>query len=204
MKKHYFILLFSFLSLNLAFMSNSIFDGVSWNYETTARNINLYIKETPLYEDNFYKAETIIDKFDGETLFNNLLKFNSYPSIFPKTIVFKPIKSIDKNKFLTYTQINFFPYKTRDYYIETEYSVNYYDKDKKIYIFEWKPTEDKINETNLDSKCVRVNKVFGRWMIKELDDGKVSISIEYHHNFKVDVSKKLREYFEKANTAKNK
>lgn len=174
----------------------SIFDKVQWVKISEKKGITLYIQKNKNEKINFYKAEKILNSSNGEKLFKNLMDFDKYSKIFPRTIVYKKIKDISKNKYLMYCQANFKPFKNRDYYEIYEYSVENKNNIKE-WTIEWYPL-GAFPEKLPDKKgFVRVKVIYGRWKIIELDN-KVKISVEYYNNYNLPVSKALSAPFEKS------
>ena len=130
--KFYCSFLILFISVYFSFAS--IFDDINWEYEKTYRSVNLYIQKNQTNNLNYYKAETIIDGVKFDDLVNDLMSFNTYDKIFPRTNFFKIIKNVDENSCIVNADLNFFPYKNRNYYIECISEKTLTSKNKKKFI----------------------------------------------------------------------
>jgi hypothetical protein len=173
----------------------SFFDKVQWVQIKGKKEVILYMQKNKFEKINSYKAEKTLTSKNGEKIFNTIMDFDKYKKIFPRTLAYKKIKEISKNKYLVYSQINFSPYKNRDLYKIFEYSI-----DNKNNIKEWTvewSSVDSYKEKLPDVKeFVRVKEIYARWKILEIND-KVKISVEYHNDYNLPVSKGLSEPFEK-------
>jgi hypothetical protein len=186
------------LTFNSDKSSKSIFDKVQWIKIKEKNGITLYMQKNKNEKINSYKAEKILNSSNGEKLFKNLMDFDKYSKIFPRTIAYKKIKDISKNKYLMYCQADFKPFKNRDYYEIYEYSVENKNNIKE-WAIEWSPLGSYPEKFPDKKGFVRVKVIYGRWKIIELDD-KVKISVEYYNNYNLPVSKALSAPFEKSST----
>ena len=177
----------------------SIFDDIVWHLEQTSGNVQLFIgKKSSDNKIYFYKAVTVVSEIKSRRLFENLIDFPNYPKIFPRTITFRISEQTSGNKFTIYSQVNMFPLKNRDYYIDLEYRVNNTEENKFEYIVEWKPSENKNKPININ--CLRINIVYGRWIVREIGDDKIQISVEYHNDFIVNILPLVLSNIEKKST----
>ncbi len=179
-------------------LRESIFDKVQWKKINEKNGITLYMQKNKLERNNLYKAERFISSSQGEKLFKNLMDFDKYIKIFPRTILYKKIKDISKNKYLMYCQADFKPYKNRDYYILLEYFIVNKDNIKE-WIIEWYPLDSYPEKFPDEKGFVRAKDIYGRWKIIELNDN-VKISVEYYNDFNLTVTKFMSEPFEKSST----
>ena len=185
--KFYCSFLILFISVYFSFAS--IFDDINWEYEKTYRSVNLYIQKNQTNNLNYYKAETIIDGVKFDDLVNDLMSFNTYDKIFPRTNFFKIIKKVDENNCIVNADLNFFPYKNRNYYIECVSKKTKTSKDKNKFIVEWHPI-DSIKYASLIESCQdakRINYTYGRWSVLELDKNKLYVSVEYHNDWETNL-----------------
>ena len=179
--------------LNQEESAPSIFDNVQWIKIKEKDGVILFIKKNKL--NNYYKAEKLLYSTNGDKFFTTLMNINDFSKVFPKTIIFKPVKNISSNKYLMYCQVDFKPLKNRDYYIILEYS--YVNKNNiKEWIIEWYPLDNLSDSYPVNEDLVRVKDIYGRWKIIESNNN-VKISIEYFNNFNLLISKLIKEPFEK-------
>lgn len=179
-------------------LSKSIFDKVQWEKINEKNGITLYMQKNKNEKINFYKAEKILNSKLGEKLFKNLMDFDIYKKFFPRTMEYKKIKDISKDKYLIYCQANFKPFKNRDYYKIFEFSVE--NKNNiKGWTIEWSPLGSFPEKFPDKIGFVRVKDIYGRWKILEINN-KVKISVEYYNNYNLPVSKGLSAPFEKSST----
>jgi hypothetical protein len=178
--------------------NNSIFNKVQWEKVSEKNGITLFMQKNKNEKINSYKAEKILTSNQGEKIFKNLMDFDKYIKIFPRTMAYKKIKDISKDKYLLYCQANFKPFQNRDYYIVLEYSAAGKNNAKE-WIIEWYPTASSLGKFPEAKGFVRVNYIYGRWKIIEAND-KVKISVEYFNNYNLPVSKTLSVPFEKSST----
>ena len=171
------------------FTSATIFDDINWEYEKTHRSVKLYVQKNQANNLNYYKAETIIDGIKFDDLINDLMSFDAYDKIFPRTNFFKIIKKVDENNCIVNADLNFFPYKNRNYYIECISEKMKTGENKNKFIVEWHPA-DNIKYASLIEPCEnakRITYTYGRWSVVELDNGRLYISVEYHNDWETNL-----------------
>jgi hypothetical protein len=176
-------------SCYIIFSKESIFDKVDWQKVYESNGVSLSVQKDKSEKTNYYKAKKTIDGLKGDALFKNIIDFDNYSKIFPRTSVFKPVKELGENKHIIYSSINFKPLKDRDYYIVFEYyTLN--GNGSKQHIIEWQPANtDDIKTDPPKKNCLRVKNINGRWVVKENDSGKTEISFETHNDFELTVPK---------------
>lgn len=175
--------------------SESIFDSVQWVKEKEEQKITLYSQKTE--SGNFYKAETITDFPNLDLLFALLTDYDEYVKIFPKTLIFAPVEEKGEAT-VVYSKVNFFPLKNRDYHI----LLSAKKQENHCAVIAWQPHIMPGNSG--EKECVRVTKVYGRWIMKKLEDGKMYLSVEYHNDWKyTGISSQVTDYFEKDITVDN-
>ncbi|MCH5149686.1 MAG: hypothetical protein J1G30_03380 [Spirochaetales bacterium] len=156
----------------------SPFDNVKWEKSNSDKNVTLYYANGG--DCNYYKTEAIVDKsygYKAKDLMEILLNYKKYQEIFVKTMVFSPVKETDEGT-VFYCRIDFSPMKDRDYHILM--TVNDLGNTQ---ILEWKPYND-ADIMGEQKNCQRVNHVYGRWLLKDLQNGNISVSTEYYNNWK--------------------
>jgi len=180
MKK--FLLINLFLFLFLFFLKASPFDSIEWEKVYELNGVIVFVQKNKKEKLNYYKAEKIISNKCADALYKNILDFDSYPKIFPRTTVFKKIKQLNHNKFIMYSMINFKPLKNRDYYICFEFIQN-----EGQYMAEWSSvSENDFTAEYPQKNVIRATSVNGRWNI--VDNGKTTkISVELHNNFEFNM-----------------
>ncbi len=178
--------------------SKSIFDKVQWVKIKEKNGVILFMQKNSIDRNNHYKAVKILNSIKGEKLFANLMDFNKFKKIFPKTLMYKKIKEISKNKYLMYCQANFKPFKNRDYYMILDYSEENKNNIKE-WAIEWYPLGSFLEKFPDEKGFVRVKDIYGRWKIMEIND-KIRLSIELFNNFNLPVVKGLSAPFEKSST----
>jgi len=168
-------IIFLLLIFYNSILFSSIFDKADWEYQSKRKDIKLFKTK-----NRFYKVETVLDHNEIEDLVLYLTTRDYYLKIFPNTVEYKKIKKINKNKYLIYEIINFAPFKNRDCIFELEVK----NKNNEC-IIEWYPTKNNIkHDINNNINHVRVDEVYGRWIIKKIKKDKVYISMEYFFDFK--------------------
>ncbi len=201
-KRKYSIYIFYLIIPIISINANTFFfDNFNWVKEKKYGDIQLYSYKNDNDNITSYKAETIIKNLDVKVIYDALLDFRNYRSIFPRTIIFEKREQLNNNKYLIYSIIDFSPLMNRDYFIELEYYNEKLPDDNNIYVLRWIPFKDadKFNDSN---NIKRVKNIYGRWTIKELENGNLYISVEYHNDFEINVPLKILESFEKKSTAK--
>ena len=182
------ILIFS-LSFIINLSSNDFsFDSLNWTYYKKSNDMDLFINRENK-EINAYRVKKTLFNLNGEELVKNIMNFENYSDIFPKTKKFKLIKEIDKNCYLMYSIINFHPLKDRDYYIILNYD-KVENNGQVIHTISWHPITENY-KAFFDNKTKENERVFfinGRWQIVEYEDGKLTISAEMYNNWKINVS----------------
>ncbi|OHD77052.1 MAG: hypothetical protein A2355_11650 [Spirochaetes bacterium RIFOXYB1_FULL_32_8] len=177
---------------------NKSFDNIEWVQVDEKKDVLLFMQENTSEENNHYKAEKIINGNKGDQLYKNLTNFEIYPTIFPKTLLYKKIKLISRNKYLVYCQINFKPFKNRDYYIVLQKRIQI-KQNSKEWIIEWSPVS-RLSGNLPDIKgFTRVTELSGRWKIIEKDN-RTKISVELYNDFNLPVVKSFALPFEKTAT----
>lgn len=179
--------------------SEGLFHNVNWKEDSTDNNVTLYYdydKETP-----YYRAETVIRGIDAKQLYTILQDFNNYPDIFPKTVNFDLVKRLSDEEVIIYTQLNFSPMKNRDYYLK--FTANdLSDSKSEFYRVAWSTFDDSGYKFSENKNCVRVSLVNGVWEIRQLDDDNVYVSVSYHNDWEIPISRRILNKFEKIETAK--
>ncbi|MBN2544563.1 MAG: hypothetical protein JXB50_02120 [Spirochaetes bacterium] len=180
----------------------TVFDSVKWNLEKSKNNISLYIQDDKNLKINFYKAETIVNGIDMELIFNNIADCNQYKKIFTNIEIFEIVEFFSNNSFLLLAELNFFPYKNRSYLAECSLVK---DDENNTFIFEWHPIYDFKKESYIKNKKNNkiVSFIYGRWMVKKIDDNMVYVSIEYHNDWETNLPLKFIHEVEKFYTIKN-
>jgi hypothetical protein len=199
MKNYYFfmikimskiiVLLLTLFSSFIIFSKESMFDKIIWEKVYESNGVILCVQKDKNEKLNYYKAEKTVASAKSEDFFKNIIDFENYSKIFPRTTIFKQIKELGENKFIIYSSINFKPLKSRDYYIIFEYSVLNVNGNKQ-YIAEWYPVSSE--DFKMDSPIknhLRVKNINGRWIIKESGSGKTEIRFETHNDFELNVPK---------------
>jgi hypothetical protein len=167
----------------------SIFDSVNWEYEKESRTVKLYKQKNIDTNLNFYKAEIKIDDLNFEELVTNISSFNEYTKIFSRTNFFKVIKKVDETTYIVNAELNFFPYKNRNYYIECRLLKTKTKDNKNKFVIEWSPV-DQIKYANLiqpSENNKRITTTYGRWSIVELTNNKQYISVEYYNDWETNL-----------------
>ena len=113
----------------------------------------------------------------------------------------KKKNNLNNNKYLFYSLINFSPLKNRDYFIELEYYSQKSTDGNNIYILKWTPY-DQADKFTVFYNIKRVKTIYGRWIIKELDNNDVYISVEYYNDFEINAPAYIMNAIEKKSTAK--
>ena len=176
------------------------FDNFKWVKEKKFDDIKLYTYKNVNTITSF-KAETIIKNQDAKLLYDTLLDFKNYPYIFPRTITFEKKEQFANNKYLFYSLINFSPLMNRDYYIELEYYTQKLKNGNNIYILRWSPY-NQSGKFAVYKNIRRVKTIYGRWTIKELENNKLYISVEYHNDFEINAPASILNTVEKRSTVK--
>ena len=191
MKYKIVILLLMFFN---SILYSSIFDNINWKYHSKRNNISLFKTD-----DRFYKVETILNYNKSKDIVFYLTTREYYLKIFPKTREYQTIEKLDKNKYIIYEIISFTPFKCRDCFLELE--VNNINNG---WIIEWYPTKRKIkHEINYNKKDhIRVKDVYGRWIIRKLDNDNLYVSMEFYNDFKFKIPKYLLLNIEKEESFK--
>lgn len=172
---------------------SSIFDKVKWEYHSKRKKIKLFKTS-----DRFYKVETVLKYNNIEDIVLYLTTRESYLNIFPKTREYKKIKQLNKNKYLIYEVISFNPFKSRDCFIELE--VNNINNE---WIIEWYPTKKEINqEREKNTDYIRVEDIYGRWVLKQVSNDNIYVSMEFFNDFKFRIPKVLLLNIEKEESFK--
>ncbi len=174
---------------------NKTFDTVNWVTVGNKRGVVLSTQANGNDPNNHYKAVKTYNGLIGDEIFSSLMKFEAYPKIFPKTMVYKKVGSLGKNKMIVYCQAYFKPFQNRDYYNILEYSKKTGNGEKEWKI-EWFPFFGSSSKYPEVKKFLRVRDISGRWMIVEKEN-KTMVSIELFNNFKLPVSKTMALPFEK-------
>ncbi len=187
-----FILLYSFLILDDVFTEKSIFDSVEWELIKNEKNISLFMHYDALRILNYYRAETCIENKKGLDFFYNLIDFDKYPIMFPRTLLMKKVAS---GRNVYYVLLNFCPFKNRDYYVVMmQHMID--SQAGKEYILEWKPADSICEMPGENKNCLRLDLVYGRWRIVE-KGSKTIISVEYLNDFKLNIPRPVLFEFEK-------
>jgi hypothetical protein len=182
------ILLLSAFSINA-----SLFDLIEWEKVFELNQVSVCMQKDKKVKINFYKAEKTIAGKKAEALYKNILSFDSYPEIFPRTIMFKKVREIENNKYIMYTLVNFKPLKNRDYYL-----LFCFTKKGDSYIIEWSCVNEK--EYPEEKNIIRANYVNGRWIIKQTEKF-TTISLEVNNDFEIHMSAQNLIPYEIASTA---
>lgn len=188
----YKIITLLLISFN-TFIFPSIFDKINWKYNSNRKDIKLFNTN-----DRFYKVETILKYNKVEDIVLFLTTREYYLKIFPKTREYKKIEKLNKNKYLIYEVISFTPFKSRDCFLELEVN-NINDE----WIIEWTPAKQAIKqEREYNAGLVRVKDIYGRWIIKKVDNNSIYVSMEFFNDFKFKIPELLLLRIEKEESFK--
>ena len=167
----------------------SIFDNVEWEYEKESRTAKLYKQKNKETSLNYYKAEIKTDNLNFDELVTNISSFNMYNKIFSRTKFFKIIKRIDERSYILNVELDFSPYKNRNYYIECRFEKAKTEDNNNKFILEWIPLDqikyaDLIQQSNTGK---RITTTYGRWSIIELSNKELQISVEYYNDWETNL-----------------
>jgi len=194
--KRLIIIIFYFIFIYYSH-SQSIFDSVKWIKDKKDDDIQLYYDENDISDLFYYKAVKIIKNVDAEILYEALTNFKEYPKIFPRTVFFNVIKVLGNNQYIIHSKADFTPLKKREYYINLNCKIITKDDGNKKYILQWKPVRDIKAYNNHDNKSIIAEIVYGRWIVEELGNNRVLVSVEYHNDWKLSGPKMIIHGFQK-------
>ncbi len=167
----------------------SIFDNVNWEYEKESKKAKLYKQKNEETSLNYYKAEIKTDNLNFNELVTNISSFNIYEKIFPRTNFFKVVKKIDEKNYIVNAELDFSPYKNRNYYIDCKLIQTKTEENNNKFIIEWIPL-DQIKYADLIQPCdkeKRITNTYGRWSIIELGNKELQISVEYYNDWETNL-----------------
>jgi hypothetical protein len=178
--------------------SESIFDNRNWKFIKSYNKIDLYEVNTGY--PCFYKAEVVLKTGYYNNSVKALLDFSNYPKIFPGTIIFQNLKETN-NGILFYCQLNFFPLKNRDYYIDAKYFESIDINNNRKWTLEWDPVNNAPEFSNPRSdKFKHVKNIYGRWTVQDLNRDEIKISVEYYNDWQVEANNDIKIALEKTTT----
>ena len=213
LSKSLFIIIF-LITLQFLESKANLFYSIDWQFVKERKGITLYMSKDKDTNINYYKASIILsfdraDKNNFNKIIELLLDFNSYSKVFPKTLLFEPIKIIDDNKFIIHSILNFFPYKNREYLVELAINQEVIDG-KRVFRMFWYPIDSDIPEYSTIIKNFNFNKknhiiknVYGMWLIEEIGDGQIKITFFSFNDWEINAPFNLKIEFEKDGTINN-
>ena len=161
---------------------SSVFDKINWMFHSERNNIKLFKTN-----DRFYKVETVFNYKKIEDIVLFLTTREYYLKIFPKTREYKKIEKLNNNKYLIYEVISFSPFKSRDCFLELE--INNLNNE---WIIEWYPAKEEIVQCiEYNAENVHVKNIYGRWIIKKINNDNIYVSMEFFNDFKFKISEIL-------------
>jgi len=158
--------------------SASVFDGILWIKDKGFRDLDLYYYFDG--KDSYYKAEKFLTGFSKERIVESLTNLENYSKIFPRTDIFEKKMDLGDSTYLVYTKIDFFPMKNRDYFIELKV-----EDSPDLTIISWIPSFERNAKDNIKD-LIRVERAYGRWIVKKLGGDKIFISVEYSNDWKLE------------------
>jgi len=156
---------------------NSIFDGILWIKDKNFRDLSLYYFIDGA--DSYYKAEKLLKGYSKDQIVESLTNLENYAKVFPRTDVFEKRMELDESTDLIYSKLDFFPMKDRDYFIEMKI-----ENSSDLTIISWIPSNEHNAMDNLKD-AVRVERAYGRWTVKALENNEIFISVEYSNDWKL-------------------
>ena len=160
-----------------------------WNEDELKGNIELYTSRTGI----LYRVITNFKGNTAEEIVNTIMDFDQYLKIFPRTLIFEPVIKFTENHYIIHIVADFHPIKNRTYIIE----LKSYQKDDE-YVIEWFPPQTSHNYKLIqDPKCITVDKIYGRWVIRKNNDDTINILAEFNNDWKLNIPRGLIIPFEK-------
>lgn len=157
---------------------NSIFDGILWTKDKNFRDLSLYYFIDGA--DSYYKAEKLLKDYSKDQIVESLTNLENYAKVFPRTDVFEKRMELDESTDLIYSKLDFFPMKDRDYFIEMKI-----ENSSDLTIISWIPSSERNAKDNIHD-AIRVERAYGRWMVKALENNEIFISVEYSNDWKLE------------------
>lgn len=197
-----YIYTFIFIIFNFVLYSNpNIFYEINWNFEKEKKGISLSIAKDKEIDINYYRASTIVKNIKFDKIVYILSDFDNYSKVFPRTLLFKPVKILEDNRYIVHSILNFFPYKNREYLVEVRINFEKVNE-KRIFNLIWYP-EKMIKNFNFNKKNHSIKNVYGMWQIEELDNNEVKITFFSFNDWEISAPKSIKVEFEKDGTINN-